>query len=873
VTPERWQHLKEVLEGAWERDARERDGFLDEACAGDAELRSRVEALLASDVNAGEFLAATAMDVSETGGAALAHAIEGLPDGDLTGTRVGRYTIQGLIGKGGMGAVYRAVREDDFRMQVAIKLLNRGTDTAVALRRFRAERQILAGLQHPNIARLLDGGATEAGLPYFVMEYVDGTPLLEYAAPLPVRRRLELFRQVCEAVQHAHRNLIVHRDIKPANLLVTREGIPKLLDFGIAKLVDPAADGSTTGRTGADGHLMTPGYASPEQVRGEAVTTATDIYSLGAVLYELLTGRRAHTLENYSAEEIEKEICTREPRKPSTVVKELDGDLDNIAMMALRKEPERRYGSAAEFSEDLDRFLRNLPVQARKESMPYRSRKFLKRNRVAVTAAVLSAAVVLGLVAGVGRFQGSRGAADGGRGIAVLPLENLSGDREQEYFADGMTDALISDLARIPALRVISRTSAMSFKGVHRPLPEIARSLGVQTIAEGSVLRSGNRMRIAVRLVDARSDRPVWSGSYEGEPGEVLSLQREVVEAIASEIHVTLTASNRARISPDRKINLGAYDAYLKGRRQYLTDFTLDSVQKAIGYFHQALAVDPGYAPAYAGLADCYYTASNVYYPPTEAMPKAKRAALKALELDDTLADAQASLALIRSVYDFDRAAAEQGFRRALDLRPSDAQAHLWYGIHLAGVGRFDEAVREVGRAQQLDPVSPATNTYIGFPLYFAHRYDEAIQRMLPLIEMYPDYNPVHAVLALSYEQKGEWSKAIAEMERAYELDKESESEGLAQLGHIYATAGRTADARRVLGQLKELSGKRYVSAYNMGVLYAGLGERDEAFRWLEKVEEDRSEWFALINVDPRLDGLHGDARFAGILRRVGLGK
>jgi serine/threonine-protein kinase len=873
VTPERWQRVKEVLEGAWERQPRERNSFLNEACADDAELRSRVEALLTSDVNAGEFLAA-AMDVSETAGAALARAIDGLPDRDLTGTRVDRYTIQGLIGKGGMGAVYRAVREDDFRMQVAIKLLNRGTDTEAALSRFRAERQILAGLQHPNIARLLDGGATETGLPYFVMEYVDGTPLLEYGAALPVRRRLELFRQVCEAVQHAHRNLIVHRDLKPANLLVTREGIPKLLDFGIAKLLDSAADGSTTGRTGAGGRLMTPAYASPEQVRGEPVTTATDIYSLGAVLYELLTGRRAHSLEKYSAEEIEKEICTREPRKPSAVVKELDGDLDNIVMMALRKEAGQRYASAAEFSEDLDRYLQNLPVHARQESLPYRGRKFLKRNRVAVTAAVLSAAVVLGLVAGLVRFQGSRGAWDGGgRGIAVLPLENLSGDREQEYFADGMTDALIGDLARIPALRVISRTSAMSFKGVHRSLPEIARSLGVQTIAEGSVLRSGNRMRIAVRLVDARSDRPVWSGSYEGEPGEVLALQREVVEAIAGEIHVTLTASNRARISPDRKVNLAAYDAYLKGRRQYLTDFTLDSVQKAIGYFHQALAVDPAYAPAYAGLADCYYTASNVYYPPTEAMPKAKRAALKALELDDTLADAQASLALIRSVYDFDRAAAGQGFRRALDLRPGDAQTHLWYGIHLAAVGRFDEAVTEVQRAQQLDPVSPAMNTYVGFPLYFAHRYDEAIQRMLPLIEMYPDYNPVHAVLALAYEQKGERSKAIAEMERAYALDKDSESEGLAQLGHIYATSGRTADARRVLEQLKELSGKRYVSAYNMGVLYAGLGDRDEAFRWLGKVEEDRSEWFALINVDPRLDGLHGDARFREILRHVGLGK
>ena len=254
-------------------------------------------------------------------------------------------------------------------------------------------------------------------------------------------------------------------------------------------------------------------------------------------------------------------------------------------------------------------------------------------------------------------------------------------------------------------------------------------------------------------------------------------------------------------------------------------------------------------------------------------MPKSKRAALKALELDDTLAEAQASLALVQSVYDFDRTAAERGFQRALSLRPSDAQTHLWYGIHLAGGGRFDEAVAEIQQAQQLDPVSPAISAYIGFPLYFAHRYDDAIQRMLPLTEIYPDYNPLHAVLALSYEQKGDWSKAIAEMEKAYELDKESESEGLAQLGQIYAAAGRTADARQVLRQLSELSHHRYVSAYNMGVLYAGLGEKDEAFRWLQKVEEDRSEWFALINVDPRLDALHTDPRFAGILRHVGLGR
>lgn len=877
MTPERWQRVKQLAEAAWERDPAGRGGFLDQACGDDRELRSEVEALLVSDENSDEFLATPAMDMMDMaaiGGAAFALAIQELPKdsaeaSELTGTRIGRYSIQGLIGKGGMGAVYRAVREDDFRMRVAIKLLKRGTDTEAALGRFRAERQILAGLQHPNIARLLDGGATEAGLPYFVMEYVDGTPLLEYAAALPVRQRLELFRAVCHAVQYAHQNQIVHRDIKPANILVTREGVPKLLDFGIAKLLDPAADGFTVSLTGVGGRLMmTPGYASPEQVRGEPVTTATDVYSLGTVLYELLTGRRAHALETYSAEEIAKEICTRQPPKPSTLVKGLDRDLDNIVLMALRKEPERRYASVQELSEDLDRFLQNLPVHARKESRTYRGRKFLKRNRVPVMTAVLSVAIVLALVAGLGRFAGS-GSDAGLRSIAVLPLQNLSGDREQEYFADGMTDALIGDLARIPALRVVSRTSVMTYKGVHRPLPEIARSLDVQTIAEGSVLRTGSRVRIAVRLVDAPRDRPVWSGSYEGELGEVMALQSQVVAAIAGEIHVRLTSPNRTRVARNRPVNLAAYDAYLKGRHQYLTGYTEESTQKASAYFRQALELDPGYAPAYAGLADCYWGLSSVYYPPMEMMPKAKWAAMKALELDDTLGEAHALLALVRSGFEFNRGEAGKGFKRAIELKPSDAQAHLLYGIYLIEMGKSDEGMAEVERALKLDPISPFMNVYVSVPLYFAHRYDQAIQRLQPMVDMDPNSQQAHAFLALAYEQKGDWAKAVAEMERAYELDKDQD--GLSQLGHIYAMSGRTADARRVLRQLEELSGRRYVSAYNFAVLYAGLGERDEAFRWLQKVEDDRSEWFAAVNVDPRLDVLHSDPRFAGVLRSVGL--
>ncbi|HTA43242.1 MAG TPA: protein kinase [Bryobacteraceae bacterium] len=888
MTPELWQRVNEIVLHAWDVEAGNRAAFLDQACRDEPELRSKVESLLAADERVGEFLASPAIEL------ARAHAAAAQPDavpvadpGLEAAPRIPAYRILREIAHGGMGIVYLAERADGlYRKRVAVKVVNTGMAGEESLRRFRTERQVAASLDHPNIVRLLDGGTTGDGLPYLVMEYVDGLRIDRWCddRKTPVRERLNLIRQVCAAVQYAHDKGVIHRDIKPGNILVTNTGAPKLLDFGVAKVLNPELFGDAETTFGPA--PMTPEYASPEQMRGEAVGPASDVYALGTVVYYLLTGQVQRPGRAHPAAAID----DREPAKPSaalaradretvsrvfgepaaTVRRQLAGDLDNVVLRALRSEPKKRYASVAQFSDDIGRFLEGRPVEAHPDSLQYRCLKFLKRNRVAAMSAVLAAASVLVLVGAFWRFDARHDDTERGvRSIAVLPLENLSGDPDQEYFADGITDALIGELARLRDLRVTSRTSVLSFKRARRPLSQIARSLGVRTVAEGSVRRYGNRVRISMRLVDAVSDRSIWSGSYEGAMQDVLSLEERVAASIAGEIHVMLTAADRSRISRNRRINLDAYDAYLKGRHEYFSGYTLASLEKAIAYFHRALELDPGYAPAFEGMAECYWGLSSVYYPPTDVMPKAKWAAQKAIELDDTEGEAHGLLGMVKSQFEFSRQEADREFHRALDLKPSDAQVHLWYSMHLAEIGRFDAALEESEQAQKLDPVSPLVSTYLGVTLFLARRYDELIQRMQPFIAMDPNQQQAHAFLALAYEQKGQYDDAIREMERAYELDKDQD--GLAQLGHMYAMSGRTADARKVLRQLDDPARWRYVSAYNIGVLHAGLGELDEAFRWLQNVEQDRSEWFAAINVDPRLDALHADTRFAGILRKVGL--
>jgi serine/threonine protein kinase/TolB-like protein/Tfp pilus assembly protein PilF len=875
VTPDRWNQVKTILEAVLGQPTGERVAFLAGACGGDDALRAEVESLLASDERASRFMPT----------AALQDALQRLPEAPtrvLTGVRVGAYRIVSEIARGGMGAVYLAEREDgEYHKQVAIKLVKDGGDSESVVRRFRQERQILAELEHPNIARLLDGGRTDDGLPYFVMEHVEGMPIDAYceAGNLSVAQRLDLFRTVCSAVGHAHAKLVVHRDLKPSNILVSSGGTPKLLDFGIAKLLNPAP-GSERTVTGA--RLMTPDYASPEQICGAAVTPASDIYSLGVVLYRLLAGRGPYRVTSDLPHELVRAICEEDPRPPSawaspTVRKELAGDLDAIVLKALRKEPPSRYASVEELSEDIGRYREGRPVTARTGGLAYRWRRFIGRNRAATlmaAAMVASATLSSAVLYQWSRARSTLPARPGPiTSLAVLPLVNLSQDPEQEYFADGMTDALITDLSRIGSLRVVSRTSVMPFKGTNKLLPEIARELNVDGVVEGSVLRSGDHVRITVQLIRAADDRHLWAKSYERELRDILALQGGAAQAIAGEIKGKLTVQEQAQLTNRPPVSPDAYLACVRGR-YFWNRRNEDSLKTAIAHFEEALKQEPAYAPAYSGLADSYFYRGYAFgrLPPREAMPKARAAALKALELDDTLADAHTSLALVRFFYDWDWSGAEREFQRAIELNPNYATAHHGYAVFLATMHRWDDSVAEARRALEVDPLSLPVNNILGEMLRRSGRFDEAIDQYQKTLELDPSFAMAHNNLGAAYESKGIEKQAVEQFLKGKALSGESAT-NVEELRGSYERGGMHSFRRKELELARAGWNGWHWADVTIASLYAYLGQRDEAMQWLEKAYAARSGALMWIDMDSTDGGkgLRSDPRFQELLRRIGL--
>ena len=797
------------------------------------------------------------------------------------GTKLGPYGVQSPLGAGGMGEVYRA-RDPRLGRDVAIKVLpSHLSGDASALARFEREAKVLAALSHPNILTIFDVGS-ENGVSFVVMELLPGETLFSRIAqrrpdwPDAVRMGIE----IADGLSAAHSRGIIHRDLKPENIFLTRDGHVKILDFGLARWVHDfkpaeAEFASTAGPATATGVVMgTAPYTSPEQLKGMHVDARTDIFSFGCVLHETITGHspfaRPTPAETISA------VLSEPPPALKAFDAAIPAELDQVVKRCLNKEPDQRFQSAGDLAFHLRQIFNTVSPASSTTQVVRRAARFHRRSVQAIAAAV-----VLLLLGAVAHWIGPRStvAHPNFKKIAVLPLQNFSADPEQRYFVDGMTDAVITDLAKIKDLRVISRTSVMPYQNSKKSLREIANELHADAVIEGSVMRSADRVRITVQLIDASTDQHLWSESYERELKNVLALQGQIAQAIAQQVHAVITPEEQERLARKRAIDPEVYELYLKGRH-IMERGGLEDVQKAIEYFQSGLAKDPNNALLYTGLADAYIDKMmDVHESPAEATAQARAAATKALELDDSLAEAHTSLGSIRLAYDWDWTGAEHEFKRAMELNPGYPLAYVRYGEYLTMIGRPADALPYFAMAHQLDPLFEESYLGEGYSCFMAHKYDEATIQYRKALDIEPDAITYFG-LVLARAEKGDYATAIAEAQKATKLNDSPLL--LTALASAYARAGRRADANRVLRRLEEMwkqlgvapawhvAGSRspYVCPYEVAGVYAQLGDKERAFEWLDKAYRNRSCLYWL-RTDPRFDSLHSDLRFQELLAKI----
>ena len=871
MTPERWRQVEEIFQVALDLVPEERLRYLSVACADDTQLKRDVESLLSQYDSAGALL-----DEPVYGNAELNVFESFIEEKDpMLGRRLGSYRIEREIGRGGMGAVYEALRADnEFNKRAAIKLVKRGMDTDFILRRFRKERQILAALDHPHIGGLLDGGTTEDGLPYFVMEYIEGQPLYSYcdSHQLNITERLKLFRSICDAVHYAHQKQVVHRDIKPSNVLVTSDGVPKLLDFGIAKLLNPQLAGDIThDPTATAMRLMTPEYASPEQVQGAPTTPSTDVYSLGVLLYELLTGHRPYRLVNRAPHEIARVICEEAPAPPSIIItraedllpslstgddattmkrlyttrgttleslrRALSGDLDNIVMQALRKEPEWRYQTAADLRDDITRYLEGRPISDLPDP-PY---------------------------AGMGR----PGVSDE-NSLAVLPMKLLDINQPEtgpDYLGTGLADALITRLSDIRSFAVRPTSSVLRYGPDADPL-RAGRELGVTFVLDGRIRRAAERIRVTIQLLNVRDETTAWAGQFDEQFTDVLNLEDVISSHVAEAIVPHLTVDQRLRLAKRGTDNPQAHEAYLRGRF-YWNTFTEDGFARAIVCYQQAIALDPKYALAYAGVAN-YHNWLGVFsvMPFAECAAAAYEAASTAVEIDPNLAEAHTALGQAILFRDFAWASAEHHLVRAIELDPNYAPAHTLYALQLVKEGRFTESLREAHIGRDLDPLAVISRFAVVWCSYHARRFDEAVRFALSTLESEPNNLLMLYASSFVLSGLGRHDEAIVAAEKVVNLLGKA-SHTLGRLGAAYALAGNVEEAQKTLDDMELISARRYVSPYHVAIVNCALGRKEEALDLLEKAYDIGDAKILWIGVDPELDALHGHPRYNDLLNKL----
>jgi len=797
------------------------------------------------------------------------------------GTRLGPYEIVSSIGAGGMGEVYRA-RDSRLGRDVAIKVLPTGlSDDPGRLRRFELEARSTGQLNHPNILALYDVG-THGGAPYVVTELLEGETLAGrlLGGRLAPRTAVEVGVQVALGLAAAHEKGIVHRDLKPANLFLTRDGVVKILDFGLARHFEGPSGREEMSKlstqeqgTEAGAVLGTVGYMSPEQARGQPVDHRTDIFAFGCVLYEMLAGSRAFRGETPSDT-----LAAILVRDPDPLPAGTPPGLAFIVRQCLEKRPEDRISSARDVA---------LALQAASTSggtAPDHRRPagWTGRRRLAVAAVaalVVLAAALLALDVGGLRpkWLGRGSAAPSIRSLAVLPLTNLSGDAAQEYFSDGMTEELITRLSRVSALKVISRTSVMRYKDTRKALKEIAAELGVDGIVEGSVLRSGERVRITAQLIDASTDAHLWAESYERDLKDVLSLQGEVARTIAGAVNVALTPQERERLSRARPVDPEAYEAYLKGTYNWMK-MTPQGVDASRGYFERALEKDPSYASAYQGLAWSWLVGQQMgITAPSEAGPKAKAAALRAIALDDTCAEAHEALAAVRAWTDWDWAGAEPEWRRTFELDPNSSNAHAYYAHFLAILGRTKEAVPHSERAVERDPSNALFHAMYAMVLVYDRRYDDALAAADAALAIQPDMSVARSARQGVYIVRGMREEQLAEQRERIAKDPgrvAAFEKGLAEGGYEgaqRAIADLLAARYEKAGGVPNAGKLRVYMPCAIAMRYRDARDYERAIDWLEKAYDVRDPALPYQLASPVNDPLRGSARFQALVRRMNL--
>ncbi len=815
----------------------------------------------------------------------------------MLGKTISHYRVLRVLGEGGMGVVYEA---EDIRLgrHVAVKFVaEKVLDLPETVERFEREARAASLLNHPNICTIHDVGAGE-GYHFIAMELLEGTTLEKILAhgPLPPERLLPLAVQIADGLDAANSRGVLHRDIKPGNIFVTSSGRVKIVDFGLAKfLPSPVTEplpASSESQVTMPRHLTLPGFPmgtvafmSPEQARGEELDARSDLFSFGTLLYDMAVGELPFPGNTLAV--ILSAILEKPPARPLERIPNFPEKLRDVILKALEKDRAARYQSARDMLVDLRRLL--LESASGSESVTISSGAVLaalppaapssggaagagsKRRRAGVVAAAVGA-VVLASVFVLWQRHGfrSRQATPEGppviRSLAVLPLENLSHDPAQDYFADGMTDELIGKLSNISALRVISRTSAMHYKGLKKPLPEIARELRVDAVVEGSVLRSNDRVRINARLIRVSNDRQIWAESYERDLRDILALQSDVASAIAREIRIQVAPAESSQLASKRPVDPEAYQSYLKGRISF-SRFTPESLTQAVEYFNRAIAKDPGYALAYAGLADTYIQLAGRLLPPHEAMPKARAAIERALELDGSLGEGHSSLAQVKLFYEFDWEGARAEFRRASELNPGSALIHQMTGLFLSAQGRTEESLAEATRALKFDPVSTNSGCLRARLLYYAHQYDEAIQLYRKTLKTDPTVAGHCTWCSFAFQKTSRFAEAITAAKQAGEVSP-NEMLPRGALARAYGVMGNKDEARRVLQQMQELSQHRFISEYDFAVANSGWNP-EESLAWLEKGYKGRVGLLVYLKVDASFDDLRSDPRFQDLIRRI----